>query len=105
MTNSFNTLRNKMSITAQKKVMKKTAQLIAAMPLQELRKTRQISQERLATTLTTKQANISRIERRTDMCVSTLRNYIHAMGGELKIIAHFPDGDIQINQFSDVDSI
>lgn len=101
MTKSFNTLREKMSPAAKKKALKKTAELIAAMPLQALRQSRQISQESLAINLATKQANISRLERRSDMCISTLRNYIHAMGGELKIIAHFPEGDIRINQFSD----
>ena len=49
--------------------------------------------------LCTKQANISRIERRTDMYISTLRSYIEAMGGELDIIARFPHGEIHINQF------
>lgn len=100
MTKSFNTLREKLSPAAKKKASKKTAQLIAAMPLQKLRQSRQISQEHLATSLATKQANISRLERRADMYISTLRHYIHAMGGELKIIAHFPEGDICIDQFS-----
>ena len=37
------------------------------------------------------------------MYVSTLRKYIEAMGGELKIIAHFPEGDVRINQFQDLE--
>lgn len=58
------------------------------------------SQERLAAILATKQANVSRIERRTDMYISTLRSYTEAMGGHLDIVARFPEGDVYINQFS-----
>lgn len=104
MTKSFNILRNKMSLAARQKSVAKTKQLILEMPLQELRQARQMSQEHLAEMLETKQANISRLERRTDMYISSLRSYVQAMGGELNIIAHFPDGDIRINQFGDLDS-
>ncbi|MCW5589538.1 MAG: XRE family transcriptional regulator [Legionellales bacterium] len=103
MAKSFNKLRNKMSPVARRQADKKTKQMLAEMPLQELRRARAMSQERLAEVLETKQANISRLERRTDMYISTLRSYVHAMGGELSIIAHFPDGDVQINQFKDLD--
>jgi hypothetical protein len=49
------------------------------------------------------QGGVSRLERRTDMYVSTLRNYIRAMGGELKITAVFPNGAVEISQFQDVE--
>jgi transcriptional regulator with XRE-family HTH domain len=71
------------------------------MVLKELRNAMQLSQEKLAKTLRVDQANISQIENRTDMFISTLRNYIEAMGGELDIIARFPDGEVHINQFED----
>jgi hypothetical protein len=48
------------------------------------------------------QGAVSMMEKRTDMYVSTLRSYIKAMGGELKIIAEFPEGSIQIDQFESV---
>lgn len=99
---SFGNLRKKMSPTAQKASAKKTQQMLKEMPLQELRQAYQMSQERLAELLSTKQANISRMERRTDMYISTLRSYIEAMGGELDIIARFPDGEVHINQFEDI---
>lgn len=102
MTKSFKALRQKMSIAAQKKAAEKTRQMLEELPLQELRQARHMSQERLAQILNTKQANISRIERRTDMYISTLRSYIEAMGGELDIIAKFPDGEIHVNQFCDI---
>lgn len=103
MSKPFNDLRKKLSPAAQKAAAKKTQQMLKEMPLQELRQAHQMSQVRLAELLSTKQANVSRIERRTDMYISTLRSYIEAMGGELDIVARFPDGDVHINQFEDID--
>lgn len=54
--------------------------MIRDMALNDLRQARSLSQERLAQILRTKQANISKIERRADMYISTLRDYIEAMG-------------------------
>jgi len=42
------------------------------------------------------------MEKKTDMYISTLRRFVEAMGGQLDIRAHFPDGDVRINQFSDL---
>ncbi len=102
MTKPFNTLRKKMSLSAQKAAAAKKKEMLKEMPLQELRQAHQMSQQRLAELLLTKQANVSRIERRTDMYISTLRSYIEAMGGRLEIIAKFPDGEVYINQFEDI---
>src|SRR5436190_23382406 len=102
MTKPFNTLRKKMSLRAQKAAAAKKKEMLKEMPLQELRQAHQMSQERLAELLLTKQANVSRIERRTDMYISTLRSYIEAMGGRMDIIAKFPDGEVYINQFEDI---
>ncbi len=88
-----------MSPQARKKADKKMRLMLEEMALQELRQKKGISQEYLAETLATKQANVSRMERRTDMHVSTLRSYVEAMGGELQIVARFPEGDVYINQF------
>jgi hypothetical protein len=46
---------------------------------------------------------VSRIEKRTDMYISTLRAVIKAMGGDLDIVARFLDGCVRINQFKDID--
>jgi len=56
----------------------------------------------LAVSLHVKQASVSKLERRTDMYISTLRGYIKAMGGDLEIIARFPDGSVRINQFEEL---
>ncbi|MGR3889694.1 helix-turn-helix domain-containing protein [Pseudomonas sp. 1152_12] len=76
-------------------------QPLKAMPLHELRKAQQLSQERLAKALNINQAAVSKMERRTDMYISTLRDYIRAMGGELAIIATFADGQVKIDNFAD----
>jgi predicted XRE-type DNA-binding protein len=62
---------------------------------------RELSQTRLAEVLEIAQSEVSKIEHRTDLYLSTLRSYIEAMGGELDIIARFPDGAIRVSQFED----
>jgi transcriptional regulator with XRE-family HTH domain len=99
MAKPFRSLREKMSPAAQAEAVQKTQALLREMPLQELRHARQLSQEQLATILQVKQASISKLERRTDMYISTLRQFIEAMGGELEITARFPDGVVKITQF------
>jgi len=70
---------------------KRAKELIAEeMSLQELRLVRKLSQQELAKQLGVKQAEISKIEHRADVYVSTLRSYIEGMGGSLEIIAKFP---------------
>lgn len=102
MARPFKELEDKMSPKARAAAESKANQMLAEMPMQELRQARHLSQERMAEILETKQANVSQIERRTDMYISTLRSYIEAMGGQLKIVAHFPDGDVSINQFQHI---
>src|SRR6202167_4106055 len=62
------------------------------MALEELRSARQLTQTDMAEMLDVPQSSISRIERRADMYLSTLRNYVHALGGVLQIQAVFPEG-------------
>jgi len=68
--------------------------------LGELRRARQLTQETLAESLDMSQSEVSKVERRSDLYVSTLRRYIEAMGGELQIIARFPDGDVEVVQLA-----
>jgi DNA-binding transcriptional regulator YiaG len=77
--------------------------MLTEMHLQELRRARQLSQEELGDRLGASQPEVSKMESRADMYVSTIRRYIEAMGGELDIIARFPDGSIRINQFHDLE--
>ena len=102
MAKPFNKLRARMVPAARRRSAARARELIAAMPLHELRQAMQMSQDQLARELRVKQANISKIERRTDMYISTLRSYIQAMGGDLEIIARFSHGSIKIEQFEDL---
>ena len=92
-----------MTPAARGRAARHTSEILAEMPLQVLRRARDLSQAQLAEKLATTQPEISRMERRTDMYVSTLRDAIEAMGGQLAIVAHFPDGAVEINQFHDID--
>lgn len=69
--------------------------------LHELRQSKALSQVALAKTLHVHQAAISKMEHRNDMYVSTLREYIRALGGHLEIVARFPDGAVKISNFDD----
>lgn len=101
MTRAFKALREAMPPHAQRKACAKTAALMREMKLSELRQDRKLSQEQMAESLNIKQASISKLERRADMYISTLRNFIQAMGGELEITARFPEGSIKLKQFDD----
>jgi predicted transcriptional regulator len=93
-----------MSEEATVKSVQLTQEMLAGMPLHELRKARGLSQEVLAKLLKVQQPAIAKLEKRTDMYISTLRSHIEAMGGELEIIAHFPDGNVKITTFSSLDA-
>ena len=103
MAKPYKVLREKMSEGARKRAHQRANVLMQEMPLYELRQARQLSQEQLARELHVKQANVSKIERRTDMYISTLRSYLEAMGGELEINAKFPHGTVKIKQFETID--
>lgn len=81
-----------LSPARRKKVMIRAKQLIAEeMTLQQLRKARKLTQVRLAEQLHMTQDGVSRLEKRSDLLLSTLRKTIEAMGGSLSLIAQFPD--------------
>jgi len=102
MANKFSQLRDKMSPEAKAKSEKFVKEALSKMPLNELRNARGLSQKMLADALHIQQPAIAKLERRTDMYISTLRSHIEAMGGELEVIAHFPDGDVKIANFSQI---
>ena len=69
------------------------------MPLDELRKARQMTQIKLAEALGVNQSEVSKIEHRADLYVSTLTEYVEALGGYLEIRAVFQDREMLISQF------
>ena len=76
----------------RKKIETRAAELIAEeMSLRDLREALTLTQQRIAATLGIGQDSVSRLERRSDLLLSTLRSYIEAMGGSLSLIAEFPD--------------
>ena len=70
--------------------------------LRKLRESRRLSQAELARKLHVTQAAVSKMERRSDMYLSTLRNAVSAMGGELEVRARFPEGTYEIVQFREL---
>ena len=59
--------------------------------LKDLRKARDLTQARLAEALGIRQATIAQLEKRSDLMISTLRSYVEAMGGRLRLTVEFPD--------------
>jgi DNA-binding XRE family transcriptional regulator len=82
----------RLSAAQRRKVEARTAQLISEeMSLRELRKARKMTQVHVAKKLGITQDSVSRLEKRSDLLLSTLRNTVEAMGGSLSLIAEFPD--------------
>ena len=92
---NFKELEAKMSPDSRARSDAKTAQVIREMPLQQLRAALSLTQTTLAETLGVTQSEVSKLERRTDIYMSTLRKFIEAMGGTLEIprgVCRWPPG-------------
>ena len=100
MTRKFSELRSRMSPQSRARAEAKAQAMLDEMPLNELRQARGLSQKMLAEVLNVQQPSIAKMEKRTDMYLSTLRSHIEAMGGQLEVIARFPDGAVKISNFS-----
>ena len=98
-------LRKGMSPAREKRNTSRATRMLAEMPLQELRQARQLSQQSLAKLLGVTQPEISKLEKRTDMYLSTIRGYIEAMGGSLEVLASFPEGKVRISQFEELGKV
>jgi len=99
---SFAKLREAMTPESRERAHQKALKLRDEMDLAEIRNAMQLSQEELASALKIGQASVAKLEKRTDMYLSTLRRFIEAMGGELDIVARFPDHSIPIKTFSQI---
>lgn len=104
MARNFKELRAKMEPERRESVEKRVQEALRAMPLDGLREARELTQTQLAQVLQVSQGAVSKVERRADMYISTLRSYVRAIGGDLQIRAVFPEGDVLINQFEDLDT-
>jgi predicted DNA-binding protein (UPF0251 family) len=78
----------------REKIKTRAAEIVAEeMGLSDLRKSKEITQEQLAERLGGRQVYVSRLERRSDMKLSTLRDYVKAIGGQLQLMVTFPKGE------------
>src|ERR1700730_4951689 len=104
MARNFKELQKKMGPASRADNARRVRDELQRMAFDELRSAKRLTQADMAEMLDVPQSSISRIERRADMYLSTLRNYVHAMGGVLQIQAVFPDGGtVAINRFGDYD--
>ena len=102
MAKSFDELANRvMSPKARARAAVRAKELLAEMLLSEVRKLAGKTQRELARELGIKQPTLSKLESRDDMQISTLKKIIGAMGGEVRITARFPSGEVRIKQFDD----
>ncbi len=93
-------LMDKMSPEDRAEIKARSAQLLAELPLEQLRSARNLTQTNLAQVLGVNQSAVSKIEKRADMYLSTLRSYVEAMGGRLEIQAVFPEGAVLVENLS-----
>ena len=92
MARTLNEVIASLPIDQQQEINAQAARLIEEeITLRDLRKAHDLTQERLAEALHISQDGVSRIEKRSDFLLSTLRSYIEAMGGKLRLIVEFPD--------------
>ena len=92
MARNVNDIIERLSAAQRKKVEARAAQLIAEeLTLREIRKARKLTQQKIAKSLRIGQEGVSKIEKRSDLLISTLRGYVEAMGGQLSLVAEFPD--------------
>lgn len=97
MARNYEELRAKMRPEARARVEARVKETLKNMPLEELRTAREMTQVNLAKVLGVQQASISKMEKRTDMYLSTLRSYVEAMGGRLELRAVFQDGAVNLD--------
>ena len=98
----FSKLTENLSPQRRARIEARKIELREDMALHELRKALGQSQEALAAKLDVNQPAITKMERRSDIRISSLKRMIEAMGGSLEIKAHFPQGDVTITNFSEV---
>ena len=95
-TTKFSELRTRMTPQARAEARRLADEDLKAIPLHELRAARHLTQQQLAMTLDMTQAAVSQLEQRTDIYLSTLQNFVEAMGGRLEMYAVFPDGKVKL---------
>ena len=98
----FDALRADLTPAQKAAVTVKVIALREEMTLAELRQARQLTQATLSATLHVGQAAVAKMEKRTDMYVGNLRRFVEAMGGQLDVVARFPEGSVKIGNFAEI---
>lgn len=97
MASTLEDILGKLGPERQRRVKARTAQLaVEELTLRDLRKAHDLTQARMAELLHVGQDSVSRLEQRSDLLLSTLRDYIAAMGGTLELVVHFPDRPVVV---------
>lgn len=106
MAKSLDQVMGTLSATRRQKVAQRADALIQEqLTLQALRQELNLTQETMAGLLDMKQANVSKVEKRTDMLISTLRNYVEALGGTLELVANLPGrSPVKLEGFRDLNT-
>lgn len=104
MAHNWRDIRRTLSPEQEEETRKYVKSVVEAVTLNQLRQARSLTQANLASILGINQGSVSKMEKRADMYVSTLRSFIQAMGGQLQIKAVFPEGEVQIDQFENVEA-
>jgi len=102
MAHKWKDIRRTLSDESEARIKEWVAQEKTKIPLAEIRRAREMTQVRMAELLQVNQGAISKLERRSDMYLSTLRSYVEAMGGQLEIRAVFPNGEVMLEQFGEI---
>lgn len=97
MARKFSELYNKMPAASRQRVEERVQEFHQTMALDEVRRARKLTQVELARKLKVDQGAVSKIEKRADMYVSTLRSHVEAMGGTLQLRAVFPDAALDVS--------
>jgi transcriptional regulator with XRE-family HTH domain len=82
----------------------RTRELLGELLLSEIRERAGKSQQQVADALGIKQPSLSKLEKQSDMQISTLRRIVNALGGELEVSARFPAGTVKIEPFNEIGS-
>jgi len=102
MARKWSEIRGTFSPEQEAEIKRRIDEAVSVMTLYQLREARNLTQVNLANVLEINQGAVSRMEKRADMYVSTLRSFIQAMGGRLQVKAIFPEGEVEIDQFAAV---
>jgi len=104
MARKWREVRRQLSPDREARLKQRINEGLERLSLPKLRVARNLTQENLAKTLKIKQSAVSRMEQRADMYVSTLRSYLKAMGADLQVKAVFSDGEVEIDQFEEMEA-